>query len=113
MILVPIRTAPGQNVREHWRVRAARVKAEREAVRWRLCTAAKPATPLVVLLTRTAPSNGLDDDNVIGALKAIRDEIADWLGVDDKHRHIVRYEYAQRRGEWGVEIEFQPAAKAA
>ena len=58
-------------------------------------------------LTRVGPTNGADDDNLAGGLKAIRDEIARWLGVDDRRREIVLYTYAQRRGEgWGVEVEF-------
>jgi predicted Fe-S protein YdhL (DUF1289 family) len=108
MILLPIRTAPGQNVREHHQARARRVRSERETTRWFLVGVPKPATPCVVTLTRIAPSNGLDDDNLSGACKSIRDEIAAWLGVDDKHRHIVRYAYAQMRGkEWGVLVEFK------
>lgn len=114
MIKVPIRTVPGQNVRESWRARARRVKAERHAVAWVLVGTRKPPVPCTVQITRVAPSNGLDDDNLAGALKASRDQVAEWLGVDDKRRDIVRYVYAQRRGPWGVEIEFgEPAAEVA
>lgn len=112
MILVPIRTIPGMNVREHWRARAKRVKAEREAVAWVLTTQALqeyPQPPLKVTLTRIGPSNGLDDDNLAGALKSVRDQVAQWLGVDDRKREIVRYAYEQERGkEWAVRIEWQP-----
>lgn len=66
----------------------------------------KPATPLVVTLTRVAPSNGMDDDGLVSALKSVRDQFAVWIGVNDKHRNIVRYEYNQRRGPWSVEIEW-------
>lgn len=105
MVKVPIRTVPGQNVRENWRARARRVKAERRAVAWLLAGKPKPPAPLTVRLTRIAPSSGLDDDNLAGALKAVRDQIAAWMGIDDG-RAEVRYVYAQRRGPWGVEIEF-------
>ena len=112
MISVPIRTVPGMNVRESWRARARRVKAERHAVAWLLKSAPKPPIPCTVRLTRVAPSAGVDDDNLTGAVKAVRDQIADWLGVDDKVRSRVRYVYDQRRGPWAVEIEFgQPAAE--
>lgn len=118
VVIVPIRTVPGMNVRENWRARARRVKAERHATAWALLIAqrpekaVKPSLPCTVRLTRVAPSNGLDDDNLAGALKAVRDQIAKWLGVDDKRRDLVRYVYAQRRGEWAVEIEFgQPAVE--
>lgn len=112
-IEIPIRTAPGLNVREPWQARSSRVKKERKATAWMLVTYAKPSLPCSVLLTRVAPSAGLDDDNLPGALKGVRDEIANWLGVDDRHSLQVRYRYAQRRGPWGVTIEFGPPASGA
>lgn len=112
MILVPIRTAPGMNVREHWRARFRRVKAERMAVAWLLKQERSPLLPCSVLLTRLSPRGRLDDDNLPGSLKAIRDEVAAWLGVDDRHDHIVKYRYAQARGDWGVRVEFLPAEPA-
>jgi hypothetical protein len=109
MILLPdLRTAPGMNVREHYMVRAKRVKAEKERAAWELARwAAKPPIPCVVVLTRFAPSNGLDDDNLAGSLKGVRDAVADWLGVDDRDRSRVRYLYEQQRAGWGVGIEFK------
>lgn len=109
MISISLKTSPGMNAREHFRVRAKRVKAEREAVAWMLKAMPKPAIPCSVLLTRVAPSNGLDDDNLAGSLKSVRDEVARWLGVDDRDRMTVRYRYAQKRGaqkQWEVRIEF-------
>lgn len=108
MIEIPIRTVSGLNVREHWRARSRRVKAERDATAWLLRPVTKPALPCVVMLTRIAPSGGLDDDNLPGALKGVRDQIAAWIGVDDRKREIVRYRYAQRRGKWAVAVEFAP-----
>jgi hypothetical protein len=113
MIFVPLRTAPGLNAREKWQVRAGRVKKERKAVAWLLVRQPKPVIPCSVLLTRSAPSIGMDDDNLPGALKSVRDEIAHWLGIDDRHSGQVRYRYAQKRGPWGVEIEFGAPASGA
>jgi hypothetical protein len=113
VITIPLRTSSGLNAREHFRVRAKRVRKEREGVAWVLTTARKPALPCSVLLTRVAPSSGLDDDNLAGSLKAVRDEVARWLGVDDRDRLTVRYRYSQRRGPWGVCIEFGEAAIGA
>lgn len=104
-ITIPLRTGRGQNDREHWRARAKRVKAEKLAVGWSLVGKPCPPLPCVVRLTRVAPSSGCDSDNLVGALKAVRDAVADWLGVDDKHAEIVRYEYAQARGKWSVLID--------
>lgn len=108
MTIIPIRTSNGLNAREHFRARARRVKAERNNTAWMLATLTKPETPCAVLLTRIGPSNGLDDDNLAGALKSVRDEVARWLGVDDRRSEVVKYRYAQRRAkEWGVLVEFQ------
>jgi hypothetical protein len=55
----------------------------------------------------------MDDDNLPGSMKAVRDQIAEWLGVDDRHSNQVRYVYAQKRGPWSVTIEFgEPVAGA-
>lgn len=106
MIEIPLRTGTGLNNREHWRARGRRVKAERMAVAWALAGKEKPELPCLVHLTRIAPSNGLDDDNLAGALKSVRDQVAEWLGVDDKRKDVVRYITHQRRGPWGVTIDF-------
>ena len=112
-ILVPLKTASGMNAREHWRARTSRVKKEREAVAWMLRTTTRPSIPCSVLLTRCAPSSGLDDDNLVSSLKSVRDEVAAWLGVNDRDRMTVRYQYAQTRAPWGVRIEFGPPVVGA
>ena len=108
MILIDgLRTVPGMNSREHYMSRFRRVRDEKERVGWELKRLLeKPPVPCVVTLTRLAPSNGLDDDNLVGSLKSVRDAVADWIGVDDKDRATVRYEYAQQRGPWAVGVAF-------
>ena len=86
--------------------RARRVKAERQSVAWAMLQQPRPAGAVRVLLTRVAPSNGLDGDNLQGALKAVRDQVAAFLVRDDADPSIA-WTYAQRRGakgEWRVEI---------
>lgn len=112
MIVVQIRTAPG-NPREMWQARSGRVKRERKAAARKLEFEDPPPIPCSVLLTRVAPSGGLDDDNLRSALKGVRDEIAAWLGIDDRHSTKVRYHYAQIRGPWSVRIEFGEPASGA
>lgn len=112
MIVVPLRTL-GSNAREKWQARHRRVKRERDAVSWMLKTATRPSIPCTVLLTRVAPSGGLDDDNLRAALKGARDEVADWLGINDRYSAQVRYLYAQLRGPWAVRIGFGPPASGA
>jgi hypothetical protein len=107
LLKLPLRTVSGMNAREHWRARHRRVKAEREAVAWALKGQPAPALPAVVTMTRLGPSNGLDDDNLASAMKPARDQIAAWLGVDDRSP-LVRWVCAQRREkQWGVEVQVE------
>ena len=67
--------------------------------------AVAPDVPVVVTLTRIAP-RALDGDNLQGAFKAMRDEVAKWIGVPDNHPSVT-WEYGQRRGgvgEYAVSI---------
>lgn len=109
VVRIPLRTGRGQNDREHHMVRARRVRHERWTVGLVLNTQkVKPALPCVVLLTRLAPAQRpLDDDNLRGSLKAVRDEVARWLGVDDGS-DLVRWVYAQQKSpRWGVIVMVQ------
>ena len=62
---------------------------------------------LNVLNASVTPPFQLDDDNLSGSLKGVRDAVAAWLGVDDRDRTRVRYVYEQQRAPWGVGIEFK------
>jgi hypothetical protein len=100
------RTRSGLNVREHHMVRARRVKEERALVGWHIRPHPKPATPCTVVLTRIAPSGGLDPfDNLPSSMKGVADAVAEWLGIDDKRSDLVKYEVKQERGPWAVRIE--------
>jgi P2-related tail formation protein len=49
----------------------------------------------------------LDGDNLQSGFKAVRDGVADWLGIDDGSQ-LVEWEYRQRPGTvktYKVEIE--------
>jgi hypothetical protein len=67
-----------------------------------------PALPVVVTLVRVGP-RALDSDNLQFAFKAVRDGVADALGVKD-HDPRVTWEYAQEKGAYAVRIEL--AARA-
>lgn len=89
------------------RARAARQRSQVQMVlRSRLRE--RPAPPLVVTITRVAPRE-LDDDNLTGAAKYVRDGVADWLGVDDRtSRSGVTWRYDQRKGRtYGVDIHLR------
>lgn len=112
-VVVPLRLHSSANLREHWAVKARRVKAEREAV-WACMTAAKVKAklPCSVTLTRVAP-RALDGDNLVSCFKACRDSVAFvYLRVDDRDPRVT-WVYAQRKGkpkEYAVEIEVTPAS---
>ena len=108
-VLLPIQTVGGLNAREHHMAKARRVKAERRcAALLTQRAAAKIAPPVVVTMTRLS-SGELDDDNLQGACKAIRDGIADAYGIDDRDKRI-KWQYAQakcKRGQFGVIVRIE------
>jgi len=106
-IVIPIRLSGGPNARLHWARRAKVAKRERRAAwlatsGWILPVDGGAAVTLV----RLAPRR-LDDDNLRGVLKAIRDGVADRLGIDDRDTRV-RWRYAQESagaGFYGVRLE--------
>lgn len=110
-LTLPIRTVSTLNAREHWSKRARRAAEHRALARMLLTApwrAARLTLPVRVTLTRVAP-RALDGDNAQGALKSVRDGIADALGVDDR-TPLVTWAYDQRRGkprECGVDITIE------
>jgi hypothetical protein len=96
-ILIPLVTISESNAREHWSRRARRVRAQREAVAQRLRRVPLPPTRAVeVRLTRVSP-RALDDDNLRGALKSVRDAVAMWLGVGDGPTGPIVWTYGQEK----------------
>lgn len=101
------------NARGHWSKRKKRAGQQRGVTR--LVIASRRALrgdildthPLLVTFTRLAPSKGLDDDNLRGALKAVRDGMADALGIDDADPRVT-WEYGQeRRKTYAVRIRIE------
>ena len=118
-----LRTNRGLNAREHWRARASRVLREKTFIDTRLSIlfrglmwgdpssfrAAVGPPPYTVTITRISPRLA-DDDNVIGGLKSIRDELAAWLGTGDGPKAPVRWRYSQEQsigGKWGVRARIE------
>ena len=63
------------------------------------------AEPVVVTVTRIAPSDGLDEhDGLPNACKPVVDGIADALGLPRDRSDRVTWLHDQRRGPWGVEV---------
>lgn len=115
-VTLPIRAVNTSNAREHWAARAKRAKAHRSGARLLLRRfgweefGALPG--IIVTLTRVAP-RALDDDGNVTSLKAVRDGVADALGLPNDRDPRVTWGYAQRRGkvrEYAVEIDIEARA---
>lgn len=121
-VTIPIRTTTGLNSRESWQARAKRVKRERAAtmqallafVHWerktKLLRVLAGAGVVSVELERVSPREA-DSDNVVGGLKAVRDEVAAWLGIDDGDPRIV-WSYSQSRGPFAVKVSIRDVTPA-
>lgn len=66
--------------------------------------------PLDVTIVRCAPVR-MDSDNAVAAAKYVRDQVAEWLKIDDRHDDLVRYRVEQQktaRGIYAVRIVIEP-----
>jgi hypothetical protein len=119
VIKIPaIRIFSESNVREHWTKRNRRANGskskkkptvgQRQLVRMMLdLNAKKPLIPCLIRLVRIAPRK-LDQGNIAAALKHVQDGCADWIGIDDRLDTLVKYEYAQDKGdpeEYALRVE--------
>ena len=92
------------------RMQRARIgKAQRE--KYKLITLgmlnrAQPKGPLKVTLTR-ASRGRLDDDNLAGGFKHVRDGIADALNRDDGPNSGVKWIYLHEKGPYGARVQIE------
>jgi len=105
------------NGRLHWRARKRRTDALRKAVALMfLGPKAKEALAQIrehlktglclITLTRYGPAL-MDDDNNTSALKAVRDEVARQLQVDDGDKRL-GWVCRQEKANWGLSIAIGP-----
>lgn len=106
-VFVPLRTVSEANAHEHWRVRQRRAKRQRNAATLFVRVGYDRLTlPATIRLTRYGKGQ-LDDDNLAGSFKHIRDGIADAFGVDDRDKRYT-WVYRQERSKfYGVRIEIE------
>lgn len=100
-ITVPLETRSELNQRGHWATRHRRTKLANELVFDTLALLSRPPNldtrHALVTMTRVGGSH-LDDDNRSGALKAVRDSVARWMGLrSDDHPHV-RWRTTERAG---------------
>lgn len=81
---IKVHTQTEGNPNGHWRPKQKRAKKQRAIAHLATRCLFRPIRkPVVVKMTRVAPSDGLDDDNLASALKHVRDGIADAFGCGD------------------------------
>lgn len=96
----PVRIESEMNARCHWSVRRRRFDDQKALVAY---SWPKPRYrdygdgPLTITLTRIGPRR-LDSDNLASGFKAVRDEIARTLGIDDGDKRLT-WRYEQERGK--------------
>jgi len=99
--VIPVMTISEANRRQHWTVRHRRARAQRRAAYWHLYVTFEKCqlqTPLTIQLKRIGPRLIKDGDNLQNGLKAVRDGVADWLGIDDGNPGL-RWEYLQEKAK--------------
>lgn len=101
---VPIELPSLLNTRMHWTKMLRLKNRQKAAVKKYIKDAIVPSLPLIVTITRIGPRE-LDGDNLQGACKYVRDEIARRVGVDDRSK-LYTWVYLQRKGKYRVDIEF-------
>jgi hypothetical protein len=108
---VPVKTSNESNGSQGLRwLKAKKRKEAREAVAKavkELEPVSAEAFPVVVMLTRLS-AGVLDDDGLRSACKAVRDGIAEWLGVDDGDVNRLRFAYDQEKAPqktYGVRVK--------
>lgn len=111
----PVRIESEMNRREHWAARRRRFADQERAVsyswpkpRYRDYGAADGNAKVLVTLTRIAP-RPLDQDNLVGGFKAVVDEIARVIGIDDGDKRMT-YRYEQGKGkpkEYAIRVEIK------
>lgn len=100
VLLEGLRLVSENNAHEHWRERQKRAKRQRWYAAFKLRDVSA-YLPCRVRITRIAPRE-LDDDNLHGACKHVRDGVADALGLKSDRDPRVSWEVAQERGGKGV-----------
>jgi hypothetical protein len=102
---VPIRLInPLNGQHGHWSYHASQRKEQRNATHYAWLDAKMPRVLLEgqrVKITRIGPRS-MDGDGLQASCKAVRDAVANLLGIDDA---LDVWAYDQAKGEYGVELE--------
>ena len=112
-ISLPVRVYSNANLREHWAVRATRARQQHRVVAVEMQATCPSSVRshqgrLAIHLCRVG-KRMMDDDNLAGGFKAIRDKVAAQLGRDDGPNSGITWVYSQRsgNGEYAAEITIE------
>lgn len=98
---IPIRTISEANNREHWAAKAKRTKSQRLMSRLITISALSRHKELWHPMTITLVRHGkrkMDSDNLARSFKAVRDGIAEAIGIDDGDDRI-NWQYRQEKAK--------------
>jgi hypothetical protein len=111
-ITLPIQTVSEANIREHWSVKANRARMQRQFTKITLGPHFRKIMVtgrFTITLVRVG-ARPLDSDNLARSFKAIRDGVADAIGIDDGSA-LLTWKYNQVKGkpkEYAVKIQIEP-----
>lgn len=109
-IEAPIKVISEANTHTGWKARHYRGVGQKTEMNYywkQTLKGRRVSLPCVVRLTRIGPK-ALDTDNLAGAFKAVRDQIAKEIGIDDGAVKQIRFEYEQEAigsRKYGIRVE--------
>lgn len=105
---IPVEVVSEANLREHWSKRYKRSKNQRAWAKAKMALEARPMIycswngggrfHVTLIRIMALRQRKFDGDNLQSAFKAIRDGIADALGIDDGSDRLT-WEYRQEKGD--------------
>lgn len=111
-LTLPLAVVSEANQREFWAKKHRRSASQREQIaqEWLVAFGKNtPKPPCRIRLTRLGGTRIDTDDNLNISFKAVRDELARIIGLDDRSP-LYTWEYAQEPGgERGIRIEIEEA----
>lgn len=114
-MIMPIKTISEANVKEHWGAKSRRAKSQRRIAKLHVhnyiqalprgyLDMLKRNGMIITLIRINRTAHVLDDDNLARSLKAVRDGVAEAIGLDDGNKAYT-WKYEQRKeSAYAVEV---------
>lgn len=91
--------SPNQLLGAHWTIRSGHAKKWKRLV-WRMCWHLKPSSPLksaLITFTRASSAKSMDDDNLAGSFKSVRDGLKEAGIIQDDSPEFVECKYERAK----------------